>query len=399
MKRISVHMYVQLKKQLSMKNNVVFLINSLDGGGAERVASILLNHLANESTCYVILIENHQAYTLDPRIEIIHLHQSSQQNAMIKFLKLPWLALRLAWIIRKYRFKRVVSFLYRANYINLLSKFFINHEAIISERVFPSSMYSDKSLNSKISHFLIKILYPKADMIVSVSEAIKKDLKDHFGIQANQCVIYNPCCFITMKEKREKSHEQNFITIGSLTSRKNQALLIRAFAKLTGFPKLYILGKGEKESLLKELAKALNVEARVIFLGFDSMIVPYLSKANVFVSASLSEGFPNALLEALACGLPIISTDCLSGPREILAPKTDYMYQMRCGVEEAEFGMLVPINDLSAMQKAMQKFLDNPALCEYYSIQALRRARDFAIEPIIMQWRNVLEGKSSCVGS
>ena len=156
------------------QQKIVFLINSLDGGGAERVVSTLLNNFVDECDCYLILLEDKISYELDGRIKIIILNKNfSTNNGLIKFLSLPILGYKVSKIIKQYNFTQVVSFLYRSNYINILAKYFTKHKVIISERIAPTSMYADDSISSKISKFLIKLLYNKSDLIISVSKAIK----------------------------------------------------------------------------------------------------------------------------------------------------------------------------------------------------------------------------------
>lgn len=377
---------------------IVFLINSLDGGGAERVASTLLNSFVDRYECHLILMESKVSYELDERINIINLNEKLNQHGAIKLLRIPVVAYKLGGIIRQYEFNHIVSFLHRANYVNILSGSFASHKIIISERIASSSMYRDKSITSQVSKFLIKRLYKKSDLIISVSKSIENDLKSNFNIINKQVVIYNP---YNLKKIRELSiepigfkidKEKSIITVGSLEKRKNHSLLIESFSTIHAKTHtLYILGKGSEEQNLKKLTKELNIENRVIFLGFDNNPYKYLSKCNIFVLNSSSEGFPNVLAEAMICGCSVISTDCLSGPREILAPCSNFDFQLKDDVELAEYGILTPIENKNLLQKAMSLMVNNKELREKYSKMSKERAEDFNLNEISNKYLNIIQ--------
>lgn len=376
-----------------MAKKVVFLVNSLAGGGAERVVCTLLNNLADNCNCYLILFENKIDYKLDSRVKIITLSQRKSNNYLSKFLELPILAYKLSNVIKEYKFNTVVSFLYRANYINILAKYFSKHNAIISERIAPSSMYYGNSLSNKISKFLIRFLYSRADFLVPVANAIKDDLSNNFNINIDSKVIYNPydinkINFLSSKRiSININKSKSIITVGSLDIRKNHKLLIKAFSRLVDKEyKLYILGRGQRKNNLQKLASDLGLGDNVIFINFDNNPYKYLSKCCLFVFSSNSEGFPNVVVEALACGLPVISTDCLSGPREILAPGTNYNVQLQNKIEYAEYGILTPINDVERMREAMELLIRNKSLREAYARKAKKRAQNFAVEKIASQY-------------
>ncbi|MCT7629698.1 glycosyltransferase [Aliarcobacter butzleri] len=381
-----------------MKNKkVAILINSLDGGGAERVVITLLNNLVEKYECHLILMENKISYEIDKRINIISLDEKINQCGIVKLIRLPIIAYKLSKIIKKYKFSQVNSFLYRANYVNILAKYLYKHKSTISERIAPSSMYQDNSLSSKISKFLIKNLYNKADEIIPVSKAIENDLVKEFSINVKQNVIYNP---YDIKKIQELANEPNFyeinreksiITVGSLGKRKNHNLLINAFSKIDDKEyKLFILGKGEEEINLRILVKNLNLEKRVIFLGFDNNPYKYLSKCSIFVLTSNSEGFPNVLVEAMICGCSVISTDCLSGPREILAPTSNISFQLKNKIELAEYGVLTPIKNVGKLKEAMNLMINDENLRKNYQEKAKIRVNDFKIEKIIKQYERIL---------
>jgi glycosyltransferase involved in cell wall biosynthesis len=380
-----------------MNKKIVILINSLDGGGAERVVSTLLNNFVEKYECHLILMEKKISYELDSRINIISLDEKLNQSGIVKLARLPIISNKLNRVIKKHNFSQITSFLYRANYVNVLTKYLSKHKCIISERIAPSSMYEDNSLSSKISKFLIKNLYNKADKIISVSKAIQNDLIGNFGINIKQKVIYNPYDIEKIEQLSKEDiayvidRKKSIITVGSLGHRKNHSFLINAFSKIDDKEyKLYILGKGEEESNLKNLVNGLELNERVVFLGFDNNPYKYLSKCEVFILASNSEGFPNVLVEAMVCGCSVISTDCLSGPREILAPSSDITIQLSNEIKLAEYGILTPIKNIEKMKEAMNLIIDDESLRKNYQDKAKQRANDFRIEEIIKQYEEII---------
>ena len=377
-----------------MKRAVVF-INSLSGGGAERVIATILSQLANECECYLVLMENNVDYKIDERIKILYLNEKHDIGSFKKFIRLPFAAFKLAKIIKKYNFKQITSFLYRANYVNILSNLFARHKVVISERIAPSAMYTGSSFSSKVSKFLIS-LYDKADLIISVSQAIKLDLIENFNITAKQVVIYN---LYDLEKIHFQSNEniginigkKSIITVGTLCDRKNQQLILRAFASIDDKDyRLYLLGKGENESELKKLSINLGIENKTVFLGFDNNPYKYLSKCDIFVFGSNAEGFPNALVEAMACGCAVISTDCISGPREIISPYSNIKTRLNGEIELASFGILSPVQDVKSLTKAIDLMTKNDKLLKDYKQKAKERAIDFSVENIIKRYTDII---------
>ena len=136
--------------------------------------------------------------------------------------------------------------------------------------------------------------------------------------------------------------------------------------------------------------KKLNCENCVSLPGYSDNPYSYMGKADLFVSASLWEGMPNVVLEALVCGLPVISSDCSSGPREILAPDTDYRIRIKEGVEYAKYGVLTPVGDEEALVEAMTKMLGDGDLRAKYSSLSKERIKDFDSNKIINEYASAL---------
>jgi glycosyltransferase involved in cell wall biosynthesis len=166
------------------------------------------------------------------------------------------------------------------------------------------------------------------------------------------------------------SFNYHILSVGSLTPQKNYHLLIKAFSKISKKlnAKLVILGEGKLRPSLQSLILELGLKDKVLLAGFADNPYPWYLTADVYVLSSDWEGLPTVLIEALESGLPIVSTDCESGPKEIL--------------ENGRYGKLVPMNDINAMSDAI-----TISLSEYHDKEFLmRRARDFSIENISKQY-------------
>ena len=364
-----------------MKQKLSILIYSLAGGGAERVVSILLWELRDKFDITLVLMRESIFYDIPQDIDIVYIENSNPNESGIKkLLKLPILAYRYS----KIKSDISISFMNRPNYINILSNMIKSSRTIISERATPSIQHR-YGLQGKINRFLIKFLYPKSDIVIANSLGNKMDLEKNFNIN-NVVTLNNPFDIVKIEKiSNQKINIKNdkftFITIGRLDSGKNHQLLINAIKNIDAY--LYIIGDGELREELQNQIKELDLIDRVFLLGRQENPYKYLSKADCFIFSSNYEGFPNVLLEALACELPIISTDCASGPREILAPNTDITKVLKDNIELAKYGILVPINNQPLFTKAMEEIIKNRDLREKYSNIAKNRAKDFNKEEIL----------------
>ncbi|WP_066164462.1 glycosyltransferase [Aliarcobacter cryaerophilus] len=370
---------------------IVFLINSLESGGAERVVSNLLNNLVNKYDCYLILIHNNIFYSLDDRVKVIYLDEKKELSGIMKLLRLPILSYKLSNIIKENRFEKIVSFLTRANYINILSTIFVKHKTIINERAMPSLQY-EYGINGKINKFLIKTLYKKADLCLANSYGNMIDLKRNFNV-IKLDYIHNPFNIEMIEDLSKESIDIDkkkftFVTVGRLDKGKNHKLLIDAIKDLD--TDLWIIGDGELKEELQKYINELNLNDKVYLLGKKENPFSYISKADCFVFASNHEGFPNVLVEALSCGLSLISTDCQSGPREILALNSDVNFQLKDNIELAEFGILTPIKNVEKLKEAMNLIINDENLRKNYEEKAKQRANDFRIEKIIKQYEEII---------
>lgn len=375
---------------------IAILIYSLSGGGAERVVSYLLPYLKNkEIEVHLVLMNPTISYDIPKNIPI-HFIETSQggiENGFLKLIKLPWLAHKYAKLLSNLKITHSFALLTRPSYINILSRYFTkwHYKISISERSHPSMQYGYNNLQSKINNFLIKKLYPKADQIICNSHGNANDLISNYNLTASQiAVVHNPVDIekINGIEKKERFFSDeyfNIVTIGRLDTGKNHQLLINAIAP---FPKirLYILGDGWLSESLKQLAKKLGINERVFFLGFDNNPYKYLKTADLFLFGSNHEGFPNVLLEAMACGLPVVSTNCKSGPDEIMELKDIKTNDIML----TNYGILTPVGNTVLLQKALGYCLENPAFLENCRKNVKERIQDFKRDPILEAYANMI---------
>jgi glycosyltransferase involved in cell wall biosynthesis len=231
---------------------------------------------------------------------------------------------------------------------------------------------------------LIRKVYPQADLVVAVSKGVADDVCSCSGLSRKRITaIYNPMLTDHIKAQSilPVSHPwfdtekiPIILGVGRLVPAKDFPTLLQAFAHIraTRPARLVILGEGRERKTLEDLSVELGIASDFSLPGFEANPYAYMSRATVFVLSSLLEGLPNALIEALACGCPVVSTNCPSGPQEILA--------------NGAFGPLVPVGDDRALAEAILKTLEHPPNAE----RLRARAAEFDIQTIAEQYLQAL---------
>ncbi len=383
-----------------MKKRLSIVMYSMVGGGAERVVSVLLEELKEKYDITLVMMRKKIDYEIPKEIKVVFLEDSHpDEHGIFKLMKLPLLAWKYAKFCQKNKIDLSMSFTTRPAYFSIFSRWLGNKSTIIiNESTTPSMMYKSNALVSKINKFLIRTLYPHSDLIIANSEGGKLDLIQNFSIDASHIeVIYNPCDLniigIRSKEPVDVINfdKYTFISAGRLDAGKNHTMLINAFAQVNNKEtQLFILGEGILKDELKKLIQNLSLEKRVFLLGFDANPYKYFSKADTFVFASNYEGFPVVLIEALTCGLPMISTDCKSGPRELLSPKSDVEKHLKNELERAEFGILTPVGNTDLLTKAMDMMVEDKNLQDEYRQKSKDRVERFSQETIVPLFSDIL---------
>lgn len=314
-----------------MKRRVLIVIPNLGKGGAERVASYILRDLPREEfELGVVFFDNRHVHAIPSDVRVHCLDIPGASGIAGKVSRTIRRIFRMRAIVAAEKPDVVFSFMNTVNLAVILATRLLRHRprVIVSERNTPSLQLRGRF--ASITRLLIGILYRHADTVVAVSNGVADDLASSLRVPREKITtIYNPVDVDGIrKAAREEVTEHPWfqgevpivINVASLTEQKGQDDLIRAFAMVRKERdcRLAILGEGPREAMLKALAAELGVGNDVAFLGFQRNPYKFMARAKVFVLSSHWEGFPNVLLEALSCGLYVVSTDCLSGPSEII---------------------------------------------------------------------------------
>lgn len=369
----------------------MFVIPSLEGGGAERAASNLLNELSAANVgVTVVLFSKKIGYGLPDKIKVRYINLEPHKNPIYTIIKFFLIVFNLAKIIREEKPFNILSFMDYANIVTILSNILFVKKAKMTISVhIPPTMHLQrysKDFWNKIISPLIRILYNKADKIIAVSDLIKNDLINNYRINNKKIVtIYNPVDIskINILTKEEISHPwfredtPIILSVGRLSKQKGFNHLLKAFAivQKEGDVRLLILGEGEEEEYLKGLSRELRISSNVYFAGFQENPYKYMKRSTIYVLSSFYEGFPNVLVEAMACGIPVVST---------MYPGSDEV------IEHEKDGLLVPVADEKALAEAMLRLLKNPEERGKYSVEAKKKVESFSIEKIARQYKDVL---------
>ena len=398
---------------------ILLVIPNLDFGGAQRVFS----EQARILSAHYKIIEcdfdksNNRAYPAYG--SIVSLGVPAGRNIFYKLIYFTKRCWRLYLLKKKERPNITISHMEGANYVNILSggsgkKILVVH----GSKVAPDNNYTG-FLNWVQRNILIPYLFKLADCIVTVSDGIKYELcqvyglsvtkikviKNSFNIQAIQSYANEPLPL----EFEQVYAKPTLVSCGRLVEQKNPLALLEVFAAVRANLKCQILFIGDghlKDELVrKAIAKGLKVydyttdvnknkyfnDCDVYVLGFQENPFKFVKAADLFVMSSDFEGFPLALAEAMICGTSVISTDCPTGPRELLAPDTDVRYQTH-KPEETSYGWLMPLlKDQKSTDQWVQKVSDlllNPDLAKVVAAQ--QRMKEFSQEKIAKKWFDLI---------
>ena len=377
------------------KKNLSILDISLTSGGAEKVISLLLKELIKDYNVTLFLFYNEIHFDIPKEVNtVIFNKKDPKQPVHLKFFHAIRFLFKYNKMLRKEKIQYAISFLAFPNLVNgILAIFNPSIKMFVSERGFPSD-----NTTSKLSLYISKVFYPmlynRCYKLFSNSEYINQDLKKNFGIKIPMEVIYNPIDLpentIDPKKYQKHTNTLKVINVGSINTRKNQEMIIKALSSLSsnGF-NLTILGDGPLKENLKELSEKYNIEDKVELKGKVKNVNEHLVKSDCFVLSSYTEGFPNALLEAIAAGLPSISTNCLSGPLELLNNNEDVDI-IQGSFYKAKYGILVNNNDVEGLTKALNYLKENPTELEKYSQLSLIRAKEYELGSIYAKFNQFI---------
>lgn len=371
----------------SAKRKVLFVINSLTGGGAERVMSTLLANSKPWTDRYQIALalldDDPRAFALPDWLRVIQLDCSGGMGASIR---------KLGAVVRDYDPDVTLSFLTRANFASGIAMMKRRRPWIISERT-STPAHLGSAFRQFTTKALMRAIYPRAARIVAVSAGVASKLSRGSGVRANRIeVIPNPvdkdAIEAAAAEKKSIPVEGPYImAVGRLVSVKNYGMLIEAFAKSKLSCRLVIAGDGPERDELNRIADELGVADRVVMAGWLTNPYPMLRDASVFALSSNVEGFPNALVEALALGVPCVATNCRDGPAEILdCSSVDAVTELKV----AEAGILTPVGDSDSYARALQMAFE-PAVRTRLIAAGRRRARDYSAAAATARYWAVIE--------
>ena len=369
--------------------HIALFIPSLRGGGAERMILQVAEGLVRRGFKVELLV----AEALGPYLKLV------PEGVVVRDLGVGRVLAGVPCLVRYLREAQpdvLLSFMTHANLIALWARRLarVKTRLIISERNMLSFSGREKAkLKYQLLPFLARRCYAWSDGVIAVSSGVADDVAKVTQLPRSRVsTVYNPVVTPALKALSFESPDHPWfgqddvpvvLGVGRLVPQKDFGTLLKAFAQLREERqvRLLLLGEGEQREALEAMVVRLRIADDVSMPGFVDNPFCFMRRASVFALSSAWEGLPGALIQAMACGCPVVSTDCPSGPREIL--------------RNGKHGRLIPVGDVDALSRAIGETLDNPVSPE----QLVRRAQDFSQDVIVDQYVDVLLGPQKAIFS
>lgn len=357
---------------------ILWCISSLSAGGAERAITELANAFVDSGHSVAVLTlaaSGSDHYQLDERIERISLNVIWDSMSPWQSLEGNWRRIRMIRrAVQSYQPDVIISFIEQNNIRMLAATIGFPCPVIVSERTDPR-----RHRVGDVWNMARRLLYPLAARVVVQTESVAEWAR--IITRAKQVrVVSNFVRTMPSPLLGNAREKTSLLAVGRLDSEKGFDVLLQAFA-LSGLSQheiqLTILGEGPERKGLERLARELGVFHAVLMPGVVLDPERWMGRASVYVLPSRYEGFPNALLEAMAMGCPVIAADCDSGPREI--------------IQHGENGLLVPVGNIDALAAALQQLFNDEALRQRLSTAAVKVRERYSKKAIVSQWERLIE--------
>ena len=351
--------------------HIACMISSLIKGGSERVMCNLADYFVQQGhrVTLVTQYQREDEYPLNPKVKRI-LSQITEEemgsNRISNFIR-RFQKLRNIWKVEKP--DAILVFIGKNNFMALLTAWGLHIPVVVSVRADPNQEYPNGWMR-----FMARHLFKKAaGVVLQTRECMKFFPK---AVQRKSVILHNPVNEVFFENPYEGEREHTIVTVGRIDENKNQALLIQAFALIAeDYPDYQIIlyGKGDQEENLKQLARDLEIADHVTFAGNVSDVAEQIKKAGVFVLTSNTEGMPNALIEAMVLGLPVIATDCpCGGPRDL--------------IEDGVNGILTPVGDINKLRENLQFIINNSEKAAIFGRNAHKTTQLFREKNVYQEW-------------
>ncbi|SHF32637.1 Glycosyltransferase involved in cell wall bisynthesis [Lampropedia hyalina DSM 16112] len=350
--------------------HIAVYLPSLRGGGAERVMVTLANGFAARGhQVDLVLVQAEGPYLAEvvPAVRIVNLNRKRVMASLLPLVR----------YLRRERPEAMLSALNHANIIAILARRLagVKTRLVVSERNSLSSLSTGKQ--GQLFKWLMRTFYTWADGVIAVSRGIAQEMNTQLGLPMHTITsIPNPVDLQAIQQQAQirpnhpwlgAGQPPVILAVGRLEPQKDYPTLLQAFAKLreSENARLVILGEGSQREPLQAHIARLNLQDSVTMPGFQDNPFAWMAACTVYVMSSRYEGFPNSLVQAMACGVPVVSTNCPTGPAEIL--------------EDGKWGELVSVGDADALALAIARMLHTPEAGE----KSLQRAGFFSVDAAV----------------